>query len=188
VNEARRVNVVGISGAGKTTLGRELAKRLGVRFVELDGLHHGPNWREATAEELRARVEAAIEDGEGWVIDGNYQRKFGNLVFERAETVVWLDLPLHLALGRLWRRTWGRIIWGEELWNGNRESLRNAFFVKDSLFVWTVKSYLRQRWELPERVAECPHLRVVRLRTPREVERFLAGEKRGANYGDTQNK
>jgi hypothetical protein len=102
--------------------------------------------------------------------------------------VVWLDLPLHLALGRLWRRTWGRILRGEELWNGNRESLRNAFFVKDSLFVWTVKNYLRQRWELPERVAECPHLKVVRLRTPREVERFLVGEKSRANHGDTQNK
>src|SRR5436309_10780943 len=101
MNALQRVNVVGISGSGKTTLGRALAKRLGVRFVELDRLHHGPNWREATAEELRARVEAAIKDGKGWVIDGNYQRKLGNLVFENADTMVWLDLPLHLALGRL---------------------------------------------------------------------------------------
>lgn len=44
------------SGSGKTTLGRALAGRLGVPFFELDALNHGPNWVEAGADELRARV------------------------------------------------------------------------------------------------------------------------------------
>ena len=53
----RRVNVKGTSGSGKTTFARELAEQLGVPFVELDALHHGPNWAEPTNEEFRGRVD-----------------------------------------------------------------------------------------------------------------------------------
>ena len=52
----KRVNVKGTSGSGKTTFAQELAKRLEVPYVELDALHHGPNWTEASADEFRARV------------------------------------------------------------------------------------------------------------------------------------
>ena len=57
----RRVNVKGTSGSGKSTFGRELAERLGVTYVELDALHHGPNWAEPTAEEFQARVREAMD-------------------------------------------------------------------------------------------------------------------------------
>src|SRR5262245_58951382 len=80
------------SSCGKTTVGQALAERLGVPFVELDALNHGPGWTEATAAELRARVEPIVA-GEAWVIDGGYQAKLGDLVLDAADTVVWLDLP-----------------------------------------------------------------------------------------------
>src|SRR5438067_7782935 len=112
----RRILVQGVSGSGKSTTGRELARRLGVPYVELDALHHGPNWTEATAEQLRERIEAALAAAPaGWVIDGGYGRKIGDLVLARADTLVWIDLPLRLCLARLWRRTWGRILRNEEL-------------------------------------------------------------------------
>jgi adenylate kinase family enzyme len=172
----RRVNVRGTSGSGKTTTSRLLAARLGVPFIELDALHHGPNWTEATGEELQGRIETAIAAApHGWVIDGNYGRKIGDFVLVRADTLVWLDLPLRTCLRRLWRRTWGRILRREELWNGNRESIRTAFLIKDSLFAWTIRTHRRGRRALPERVADNPHLRLIRLRTPREVALFLEG-------------
>ena len=122
----RRVVIVSsASGSGKTTVGRALADRLGVPFHELDALHHGPNWTEATPEELRAKVEPIVES-DVWVIDGAYRGKLGDLVFERADIVVWLDLPLHVWLPRLLRRTARRVISREELWNGNREQLRET--------------------------------------------------------------
>ena len=97
----RRVAVIAsASGCGKTTVGRALAARLGVPFVELDALNHGPGWIEATAEELRARV-APIVATEGWVIDGGYWEKLGDLVLAGADTVVWLDLPRRVWLPRL---------------------------------------------------------------------------------------
>ncbi len=168
----RRVFVTGTSGNGKTTLARALAERLGVPYTELDALHHGPNWTEATAEELRGRVEVAMAASDGWVLDGSYETKLGDVVWERSDTVVWLDLPLRLILRRLGRRTYRRIRTNEELWNGNRESWRGAFWGRDSLLAWTVRSHRRRRREWPARIER---YNVVRLRSPREVQAFLDG-------------
>ena len=167
-----RIVVVGTSGSGKTTVARELARRFGVPHVELDALHHGPNWLETPAEEFRRRVAAAT-GVDGWVVDGNYDSKLGDLVLARADTVVWLDLPLRVALTRVTRRTIRRIHTGQELWSGNRESWRGGFFGWESMFVWTIRSHFRQRRLRPARLARHPDLRVVRLRSAREIDRWL---------------
>ena len=168
----RRVAIVAsASGNGKTTLGRELARRLEVPFHELDALHHGPNWTEATADVLQARVKPLVA-GDEWVVDGAYRGKLGDLVFERAELVVWLDLPLRVWLPRLLRRTVRRIVRREELWNGNRETLRTVLFSRDSLILYALRAHFRHRRTYPVQLARYP---VVRLRTPHEVERWLDG-------------
>ena len=168
------MSIQGISGSGKTTLGAALAARLGVAHLETDALVHGPGWTETPDEELRAAIEAFMGGG-GWVIDSDYRRKLGTLVLERADTVVWLDLPLHVCLRRLWRRTVPRIRGRQELWNGNLESWRAAFWGWDSLFVYAVRKHASQRRALPELLArpELAHLKVVRLRSPAAVERWL---------------
>ena len=169
-----RVSVVGPSGSGKTTVGRRLATLLDVPFVELDALHWGPNWSQASAEELRARVLAAIDGQKGWVVDGSYHSKLGDLVLQRADTLLWLDLPLRICLARLLRRTLERMRDDVELWSGNRETWRGAFWGRESLFWWTIRHFRRQRRIWPERLARHPNLNLVRLRTPREVDAFLA--------------
>src|SRR5690242_9926649 len=146
----QRINVKGTSGAGKTTVGRAIAARLGLPYVELDELHHGPNWAEASAEELQAKVRDFMGSArDGWVIDGNYERKLGDLVIGAADTIVWLDLPLGTKLRRVWRRTRARIRGDEKLWNDNVESWRSAFWGRESLFAWTIRSHVRQRLEWP---------------------------------------
>jgi adenylate kinase family enzyme len=172
--EVRRVSVLGVSGSGKTWLGRAIARRLGVRYVELDALHHGPGWTEATADELRAKVEPLVGE-ERWVIDGGYRRKLGDLVVARADTVVWLDVPVHVWLPRLVRRTFVRMLTREELWNGNREQLRFLFTERPNLFGWAWRSHRENRRELEAWVAAHPNARLVRLRSRREVARWLAG-------------
>jgi adenylate kinase family enzyme len=168
----RRVNVKGTSGSGKTTFARELARRLELPYLELDALHHGPNWAEPTPDEFRARVhEAMAAAPEGWVIDGNYEAKLGGTVIGEADTIVWLDLPLPLKLRRLWRRTIHRIRGDVELWSGNRESWRGAFWSRDSLFWWMLKSHFRHRRRWPRRYGGDP--RLVRLRTVAEARRWL---------------
>jgi adenylate kinase family enzyme len=165
------VAVIGsASGSGKSTFGRALAAKLGVPFHELDALHHGPNWTEATAEELRAKVEPLVA-GEGWVIDGGYMGKLGLLVVEAADTVVWIDLPMRVWLPRLLRRTVRRIRHRELLWNGNQESIRGAFLGWNALVPWSLRIHVSRRREYPARLA---HLPVTRLRTQADVDRFLA--------------
>ncbi len=161
--------IASASGNGKTTLGRALAERLGVPFVELDALVHGPNWAETPDDKLRALV-APIVAGDGWVIDGVYRGKLGPLVLEAADTVVWLDLPLRVWLPRLLRRTFRRILRREELWNGNRETFRDAFWRRDALVPFAVRQHFRRRRLYPVELAGLP---VVRLRTRVEVDRFL---------------
>jgi adenylate kinase family enzyme len=167
----RRVVVVAsASGNGKTTVARELARRLDVPFVEMDALVHGPGWVETPDDELRRRLEPILA-GEGWVVDNAYRRKLGTLVFERADAVVWLDQPIRVWLPRLTRRTWRRLRGHEVIWNGNRESVKTALWGRRSLFMWAFRSHLRAQREWPEILA--PY-RVVRLRTPKEVDAWLA--------------
>ncbi len=175
----RKVAVIAsASGNGKTTLGRQLARRLGVPFVELDSLVHGAGWVETSNEDLVARVGPLVTS-DGWVIDGAYQHKLGDLVLDAADLVVWLDLPIHIWLPRLVGRTWRRIKRREQLWNGNRESLTAAIWGRESLFVWAVRSHFRRRREWPHALA---HLTVVRLTTPSDVERFLADAGTGLRH------
>jgi len=168
----RRVNVKGTSGSGKSTFAEELGRRLEVPYVELDALHHGPNWSEPSAEEFQARVRAAMEAApEGWVIDGNYESKLGDTVLGAADTIVWLDLPFRLKARRLLRRTRHRIRGRVELWSGNRETWRNVLFGRDALLWWMVRGHFRHRRQWPQRYGADP--RFVRLRSVEEARRWL---------------
>jgi adenylate kinase family enzyme len=169
----RRVAVVGGSCSGKTTVSRELAAALGVPHVELDALHHGPNWQEAPAEVMQERVRAALAAApDGWVVDGNYDGKLGPLVLEQADTAVFLDPPLWTALGRALRRTLVRTVTREELWNGNTERLRHVF-TRYWIPTWVLRIHRRYRKLIPPRLARHEQLDVVHLRSPGEVHAWL---------------
>jgi adenylate kinase family enzyme len=172
IPEPRRVSVVGATGSGKTTFAARMAARLGVPAVELDALHWGPDWSVPEPEVLRQRV-LEVAAGPGWVLDGNYS-EVQPLVWDRAALVVWLDYSLPVMFRRLLARTVRRIVTREALWNGNRESLRTALS-RDSIITWQFKTYRRLRRIYSDRFADprWNHLRTVRLRNPREAERFL---------------
>jgi adenylate kinase family enzyme len=167
---APKIAVVGTSGSGKTTVARRLAEHHGVPHVELDALHWGPNWSAPSAEEFRARVEQALASP-GWVADGSYYGKLGDSVLEHADFIVWLDLPFRTVARRIWVRTMRRIRTREELWAGNRETWRDAFFSRDSLFLWVVKTHRGRRRRYLERLGR---YEFVHLRSQSEIEAWLA--------------
>jgi len=166
----RRVNVVGTSGSGKTTFGAEIARRLGVPHIELDALSWEANWVTVPPDVLRERVAAAVSADE-WVVDGNYGAT-RDLVWARADTVVWLDFPFVLVMWRVIARTLRRSLSGEVLWSGNRESLRLAFS-RDSIILWALTTYWRRRRDYPRLFHQYPGVRFVRLRSPAQGRRFL---------------
>ena len=169
----RRVVVGGGSGSGKTTFARELAQRMGVPVVELDSLFHGPNWTPTPLDVFRERIVAATP-GEEWVIDGNYSA-IRDATWGRADTFIWLDMPAALVLWRVFTRTNRRIRSREELWNGNRETFRNAYLSLDSLYLWVLRSQWKRRRNWPKVLAqpEYRHLRVHRFTTPEAATRWL---------------
>ena len=176
----RRVVVIGSGGSGKTTLAGALARRLGVPHVELDGLYWGPDWKGAgDSPEGEARFRRQVEEattGEGWVTDGNYG-SVRDVVWPRADTIVWLDYQLGVVLWRLLRRTVRRALTREELWGTNRESFRLTFLSGDSILLYVLKTHGRRRRQFAEILAgdEMRHVTVVRLRSPAEAEEWLAG-------------
>jgi adenylate kinase family enzyme len=167
----RRIAVVGVSGNGKTTLSKQAAARLGVPYVELDALNHLPGWAEASAERLRADVDEATR-GDAWVVDGSYRDKLGTLVWERADEIVWLDQPLPLVLYRLVKRAVVDVVTQRDMFNGNRQTWRLAFWGRDSLVGFAIRMHYNRRRTWPEHFAGV-ETRLTRLRSPRAVQRWL---------------
>ena len=170
----RRIAVIGTTGSGKTTLARRISERLGIPHIELDALHWEPNWGETPLGVFRDRVDRALR-GDAWVIDGNYS-KVRDIIWLRADTIVWIDYALLRILWQLIWRTVRRIVTREKLWNGNREHW-DALFSRQSLIVWALNTHPRHRHEYPALVTrpEYAHLKLVQLRSPRETRVWLAG-------------
>ncbi|MGI8554135.1 MAG: adenylate kinase [Dehalococcoidia bacterium] len=171
---SRRIVVIGTTGTGKTTMGRQLSRLLDIPHTELDALHWDPNWTEAPVDVFRERVARALQ-GDAWVVDGNYS-KARDIVWRRADTIVWLDYPLPVILWRLGRRTFRRLATREQLWNGNRESWRSHFLSRDSLFLWVFQTYWKRRRLFPQLLQrpEYAQARVLRLYSPQAARTWLS--------------
>jgi hypothetical protein len=112
-------------------------------------------------------VLAAIE-GDDWVTDSTYKTMLGDLVVQRADVLVWLDLPIPLVMWRLLRRTHVRNRDKIELWNGNVEP---GWRTSLGLLIWpALKSSLANRREFPSRYAD---VHMQRLRSDRDVRAFV---------------
>lgn len=171
-----RILILGRTGSGKTTLARELAAALGVPHVELDALYFGPEFSTAPLPVLRERTSAAIA-GERWVTDGN-KRAVRDLVWPRADTIVWLDYPVYVSLWRLAGRARSRTstLRAEAARSGRRTGLPKQLLAAARGVLTALRSHRGQRREYPRLFAqpENRHLAVARLRSPRATRRWLA--------------
>lgn len=171
----RRVTVVGNSGSGKTTLGRALADRLAVPFVELDAIFHQPGWQPLPTADFRRRVGSVVA-GDRWVIDGNYSA-VRDLVWARADTVVWFDLPRRTVMRQIVVRTLRRVLTRDELWNGNREPL-TGWLRRDPersiiRWAWTNHEKYRRRFTTAALDPGNAHLTFVRIGSRADADRLL---------------
>ena len=116
-----RIAIIGPSGSGKTTLAAELARELGIPHVEIDALSPRAELGVVRSRGAARSASPRRREGDGWVTDSTYHTMLGDLVSERADVLVWLDLPVPLVMWRLLRRTYVRNRDKVELWNGNVE-------------------------------------------------------------------
>ncbi|MFT2690315.1 AAA family ATPase [Clavibacter zhangzhiyongii] len=170
---ARRILLGAPAGTGKSTLARRIHARTGVPYRELDSLFHGPGWTELPA--FRDDVEA-FSSQDAWVSEWQYTTQLGQLLPSRADTLVWLDLPATVQMRRLIRRTLHRRWYRTELWHGNVEPpLATILTNPEHIVRWGWKGRAKLRARIVRAAIEHPHLRIVRLRSTREVDLWLRG-------------
>jgi adenylate kinase family enzyme len=168
-----RISIIGTAGCGKTTLARQLATMLHIPHVELDAFHWGPDWTPVANRIFIERAEAALAQ-DNWVMDGNYLRvRFA--IWERATHIVWLDYARWRIMQQVVRRSLWRIATRQNLWAGNRESLRKTFWSQESIIRFAWQSYERQKQDYEEifQLSLFRDTTLVRLQTPQATQRWV---------------
>jgi len=122
----KKINVVGTSGCGKTTFGKNLANVLSVEYIEMDALYWGKDWSWVDDEDFFSKITIALEK-DAWVLDGNYNRTIP-IKWENVNTVIWLDFSFCRTMFQAIKRAISRSITKKELWlgTGNKEGFKNS--------------------------------------------------------------
>ncbi|PJN03282.1 adenylate kinase [Streptomyces sp. CB01201] len=169
----RRVLVVGSTGAGKSTLARALGERLDLPYHEVDALHFaGPGWAEDPRFATRVAEIAATP---AWVLDSYGTPEVRPLLWERADTVLWLDYPRRVVMPRVLRRSLRRTVLRERIFHGNRETL-TEWFRPDHPARWAWSQYASRRAALAALTTDPAFtpLHTLRFTAPRETRRWLS--------------
>ena len=168
----RRLSIIGCSGSGKTTLSERLEAALEIPRLELDALHHQADWTSLERARFRQAVDEFMEHQEDWIIDGNYEA-VADLVRSRCTDIIWLDISLPRVLLRLILRSLRRSVGRVELWNGNRERLRDLCSLdpERSMIAWALKTHARHpaRFESLQADPTLSHVAFHRVKSPREA-------------------
>lgn len=168
----RRVLVGGGSGSGKTTLARRIAAVLGEPHTEIDALHHGAGWVKRPT--FEADVDA-FTAGPGWVTEWQYT-SVRPLLAERADLVVWFDLPRAQVMRQVTARTLRRWVRREELWNGNREPGPWTSLTRpDGVVRWAWRTHHLVAGRVDALLEHDPAKPVVRLRSHSEAAAWVDG-------------
>ncbi len=183
LREIERVNVIGTSGSGKSTLARELSNHLDLPLIEMDAVYWGPNWTEPTDEVFIPKIEQ-LTTKTRWILDGNYSRT-RDTKWRHVQLIVWVDMSFLRTIYRVASRCVRRSITQAEIWpgTGNRETLRKGFLSTDSVILWAITSYRRNRKRYAETMKsdDYSHVWFERLRTPGEVRQFVSAARQAVH-------
>ncbi len=169
----KRVVVVGTSCSGKTTFAGKLANRLGIKHVELDEIYWMKDWQGRPVDEFRRMVLQEAER-DSWVIEGNY-RKVRDILWNRADTLVWLNYPFSLVFYRAITRTLRRVFRKEVICGGNTESFYLAFLSPESIPRWVLKTYWKRKKEYSQLMKsnEFPNMKRIELQSKKSASKLL---------------
>jgi len=170
-----KIVIIGTSGSGKTTLAKKLSLVLNSNHIELDSYYHGPNWEQVTADVFEQKVSKVINDSDSWIIEGNYQ-VVRELIWPKANLIIWLDYPFYIVFIRLFKRTIKRFVTKEVLWNDNTEDFFKQLFTKKSVLFWAIKTHWKNRKEFQTVLVDSNQYnnKSIRIKRPVEVKELLS--------------
>lgn len=169
--------MIGSSGSGKTTLARQLARILDLPLLEMDSAFHREGWDSTPEAEFRAILDE-FSGGDRWVADGNYSSHGSrDLVWPRADTIVWVDPPKRVAMRRVIGRTLKRVITREKLWGEVTEPWSNLYssdpYKNIIVWTWTQFDHVRDKYETAIGDGSWDHADVHRLRSKSDMTAFV---------------
>lgn len=107
-----KIIIIGCSGSGKTTLAYKLGSKYNIRPIDLDNLYFedGFTSEKRPLEDFMKDV-TTIAEQDNWIAEGMfYKHDIEEVLWRRADTVIWLNLPLWQTRARAWKRSLSRLI------------------------------------------------------------------------------
>ena len=169
----KRVAVFGNAGGGKSTLGRRLAESTGLPFYSLDMIQYRPGGGKVPHDEY-LRAHAQLMQRDAWIIDG-----FGCIEsawerFARADTLVYIDLPLRTHFAWITKRLFKGLFATPEGWPDNSPMLSST--IDSYRVLWRCHRRLTPKYRAL--VSEARSRKgVYHLRSAAEMRAFLAAVK-----------
>jgi adenylate kinase family enzyme len=166
----QRVMITGGPGSGKSTLARILGEHAGLPVHHMDQIHWKPGW---VQREMRDRIQLChvVENSDAWIFEGGFSTTYDHRA-GRADTLIWLDLPVWLRFWRVLRRLlrdYGTT--RPDMTENCPEVFHRETF---AFWRWILSSHRRTHGRLVRLVAEHPHLTVHHLQSRSQVRAYIA--------------
>jgi adenylate kinase family enzyme len=161
----KRILILGVSASGKSTFARTLAKKIGLPLTHVDAIMWQPGWQYIGDEATAAKLHE-IGAGEEWIIEGYIEKGSRSYLFERADTIIYLDYPRIVATLRYLKR-----------WLKHRKHSRPELENSPDKFDWDFMKLVWRKgesWSVNKFLAQMPSQdKLIKLTSLKATKTFL---------------
>lgn len=99
MRQAKKICLVGNSGAGKSTISKELSKLLDIETFTIDKIYWLPEWNLRDHESF-SKIHSEWVSKDAWIIDGiGYWEELETRI-KKSDLTIFLDVPVHICKQR----------------------------------------------------------------------------------------
>lgn len=161
----RKIFIVGISGTGKSILGRMLAETTGLPLYHMDSIIWCPDWVEAKEDSVCVAL-ADIASRDRWIAEG-WIDVYSKDILQRSDVILYLDYPGWLAACGGVQRWWAYK-------NKKRPEMPEGCFERfDFRFLLTML-LRKERHHIESVLSGMPQLNILRVRSRHELEKVVS--------------
>lgn len=160
-NIGNKIVIVGVSGSGKSTFARKLSKKIDTLAFFMDAIMWKPGWQYVGDEETAKGIEEILLKNPEWIIEGYIVKGALSQVFEKADTIIYLDYSRWVSTFRYLKRCWQHRKTPRPELEGSPEK----FSFKFLRVVW-------KKWEiiaLEEILKKVDQNKIITLKSPKEA-------------------